>query len=91
MATVFVSGHLKDYTGNKREFHISDAGTISDLILKLNGMFPGIQDRIFDEHDETRPFVNIFVNGENIREGEKERTKLKDKDTVHILPSVAGG
>lgn len=87
---VFVTGHLKDYTGNKREFEIR-ARTISELVVLLNKMFPGIQDRIFDEHDETRQFVNIFVNGENIRDGEKERTKLKDGDTVHILPSVAGG
>lgn len=88
---VFLTGHLKDYTGNKREFEISDARTISELVIRLNKMFPGIQDRIFDEHDATRPFVNIFVNGENIRDSDRERTTLKDKDTVHILPSVAGG
>lgn len=88
---VFLTGHLKDYTGNKREFKISDVRTISELVVRLNKMFPGIQDRIFDEHDETRPFVNIFVNGENIRDFGGERTTLKDNDTVHILPSVAGG
>ncbi|MDG6905883.1 MAG: MoaD family protein [Nitrososphaerota archaeon] len=88
---VFVTGHLKDYTGNKREFEITKTRTVTELIAALNGMFPGIQDRIFDEHDQTRPFVNIFVNGENIRDGDRERTTLKDGDTVHILPSVAGG
>ena len=54
-------------------------------------MFPGIEDRILDDQGETRPFVNIFVNGENIRDGAKENTKLNEGDIVHILPSVAGG
>jgi MoaD family protein len=88
---VYLTGHLKDYTGNRREFKISNVPTVTELIGMLNEMFPGIRDRIFDDHDETRPFVNIFVNGYNIRDGEKERTKLKDGDNVHILPSVAGG
>ncbi len=91
MVRVCISGHLKDYTGRKREFEISNAEDISSLISTLNKIFPGIRDRIFDDQDKTRPFVNIFVNGENIRDGQNENTKLKEDDTVHILPSVAGG
>jgi molybdopterin synthase sulfur carrier subunit len=89
---VHISGHLKDYTGKKREFEISDkVEDVTELIEKLNQMFPGIKDRIFNDQDKTREFVNIFVDGTNIRDEEKEDTKLKDSCTVHILPSVAGG
>jgi len=88
-----ISGHLKDYTGNKRNVEISekDVTDVTSLISKLDQMYPGIKDRVFDDQDRTREFVNIFVNGLNARETEKECTKLKDGDTVHILPSVAGG
>ncbi len=87
-----ISGHLKDYTGRKREVEISDEVIdIAGLVEKLNQMFPGIKDRIFNDQDRTREFVNIFVNGSNIRDGEKEATTLKDGFTVHILPSVSGG
>jgi sulfur-carrier protein len=90
---VHISGHLKDYTGSKRELEIPKDGVqdLFSLVEKLNAMFPGIKDRIFDDQDRTREYVNIFVNGTNARETEKEMTKLKDGDTVHILPSVAGG
>ena len=93
MIRVHISGHLKDYTGKKRDFELPDSGisNVTALVMKLNEMFPGIRERIFDDQDRTREFVNIFVNGENIREKAFEDTSLKDSDLVHILPSVAGG
>ena len=87
-----MSGHLKDYTGKKRDFDLPpESKNLTELVEKLNNMFPGIKDRIFDDQERTRPYVNIFVNGENARDVANENTKLKDGDTVHILPSVAGG
>jgi len=92
MILVHISGHLKDYTGKKREVEIpADVTNVTSLVEKLNQMFPGIKDRIFNDQDKTREFVNIFVNGSNIRDGDEESTNLKDGYTVHILPSVAGG
>jgi sulfur-carrier protein len=88
---VFITGHLKDYTGKKRELEIPNTKNVSSLIDELDFAFPGIRDRIFDDQDQTRPFVNIFVNGSNIRDGAEENTTLKEGDVVHILPSVAGG
>jgi molybdopterin synthase sulfur carrier subunit len=77
--------------GAKKELDITGVSSVSDLVSRLDEMFPGIKDRIFDDQDRTREFVNIFVNGENIRDGEHEKTRLKESDSVHILPSVAGG
>jgi sulfur-carrier protein len=92
LITVYISGHLKDYTGRRRSIEISGEGlNICMLVEKLDLVFPGIKDRVFDDQDNAREFVNIFVNGVNIRDIEKESTNLKDGDTVHILPSVAGG
>jgi molybdopterin synthase sulfur carrier subunit len=93
MITVNVSGHLKEYTGKKREFQIPESSvrTVLDLVEQLDKLFPGIKERILDDQDVTRQYVNIFVNGEDIRFSEKENTKLKEGDKVHILPSVAGG
>lgn len=93
MIIVHVSGHLKDYTGKKRdlEVEIGSAKSVRGLIRHLNSLYPGIGDRIVDEQDVTRPYVNIFVNGEDIRDRARENTTLKDGDVVHVLPSVAGG
>ena len=88
---IHVAGHLKDYTGKNRDFEIPDEDNVSTVISYLEGMFPGIKHRILDDQDRTREYVNIFVNGENIRDRENENTRLKAGDQILILPSVAGG
>ncbi|MCL5067851.1 MAG: hypothetical protein M1368_05810 [Thaumarchaeota archaeon] len=52
---VFITGHLKDYTGKKREFEISNTNNVSSLLGVLNEMFPGIGNRILDDQGKTRP------------------------------------
>lgn len=54
-------------------------------------MFPGMKDRICDEQEKVREYVNIFVNGEDFRHLKGEQTTLSDGDEVMILPSIAGG
>jgi molybdopterin synthase sulfur carrier subunit len=89
--SVHISGHLKNYIGEKKEVRVSGAGDIVQLVYRLNEMFPGIRDRILDDQDKPREYVNIFVNGENVKDGAGEKTILNDGDKVHLLPSIAGG
>lgn len=91
MISVYISGHLKDYVGSKSNLEMPVSRDVTMLMDELSKLFPGIRDRIFDDQDRTRPFVNIFVNGINIRESGGESTTLKEGDKVHILPSIAGG
>jgi sulfur-carrier protein len=88
---VKLSGQLRDCTGDAREVEMASARTVIQLIDALEARFPGIRGRILDDQDKPRSYVNIFVDGESIRETGMEGTKLKDGDRVHILPSVAGG
>ena len=52
---------------------------------------PGLKDRICDEGGEIRRFVNVFVNGEDVRFLAGLSTDLKTGDEVSIVPAVAGG
>ena len=61
------------------------------VILGLEGDYPGIKERICDEAGEIRRFVNIYVNGEDVRFDNGLDTSLKDGDEVSIVPAVAGG
>ena len=88
---IHVAGHLKDYTGESVDIEIERASDIIDVIRQLDARVPGIKDRILDEHDKTRVYINIYVNEENIRHLGGESTKPKDGDIIYILPSVAGG
>jgi molybdopterin synthase sulfur carrier subunit len=88
---IHVAGHLKDYTGRSVDLEIEGAEDILDVIAQLDERVPTIRDRIFDEHDRTRPFINIYVNEEDIRFLQSKKTALKDGDQVSIVPAIAGG
>lgn len=88
---IHVAGHLKDYTGRSVDLEIQAANDVLDVIAKLDSKVPGIRDRILDEQDRTRPYINIFVNERDVKELDGESTATKDGDVIYILPSVAGG
>ena len=88
---VHVAGHLKDYTNDAIDLELQKVGDVFDLVLRLNTRFPRFRERILDEHDRIRPYINVYVNEESVKELQGERTKVKDGDIIYILPSVAGG
>jgi MoaD family protein len=88
---VLVSGQLKDLTAGAREVDLEGARDLDEAVRELENAYPGIGRKIVDDQGRIRKYVNVFVNAENSRALNDERTKLKDGDVVHILPSVAGG
>lgn len=68
----------------------SNAGSIKELVVDLDGQYPGLGERI-SEDGKIRRFVNIYVNEEDIRFLKAEETELKDGDEVSIIPAIAGG
>ncbi|PIQ85763.1 MAG: molybdopterin synthase sulfur carrier subunit [Candidatus Omnitrophica bacterium CG11_big_fil_rev_8_21_14_0_20_45_26] len=76
---------------NHQEEVLVQADTINGLIEALEKNHPGIKERICDEKGQVRRFVNIFLNDEDIRFLEKEKTTVKDGDVVSIIPAIAGG
>ena len=77
-------------TREQAEVSVS-AGSIRDLIDELDRNYPGVKSRICDESGNIRRFVNVFLNEEDIRFLDKEKTSLKDGDEVSIVPAIAGG
>jgi molybdopterin converting factor small subunit len=88
---VRLTGQLRDLTNGASQVEMDSATDLQTMVKKLDDTFPGLGQRIVDDQERIRAHVNIFVNMENSRELQNERTKLRDGDTVYILPSVAGG
>ena len=66
----------------------------SDLrqcVEALEQQYPGFRERLCDESGEIRRFVNIYVNGEDVRFLRGLGTPLQAGDEVSIVPAVAGG
>ncbi len=66
-------------------------GNLSECIASLDSRFPGFKERLLNETGDLRPFVNIYVNGEDVRFLQGLATRLEDGDEVSIVPAIAGG
>ena len=76
---------------NNLDVVAGEGGTLSHCIDGLESTYPGLKDRICDEQGEIRRFVNVYVNGEDVRFLSGLDTALNAGDEVSIVPAVAGG
>ncbi|WHZ14419.1 MAG: MoaD/ThiS family protein [Nitrospira sp.] len=90
MIKVRIPTPLRPLTKGQGEVE-STAATITDMIGSLDAAYPGLKNRLCDEHGDLRRFVNIYVNEEDIRFLNGKETSLKDGDEVSIVPAIAGG
>jgi molybdopterin synthase sulfur carrier subunit len=88
--TILVPTPLRRFTDGQARVGVSGA-TVADALDDLNSRFPGISERLLDDDGQIRRFVNIFVNGRNIRDANGAQTSLKSGDEVGIIPAMAGG
>lgn len=93
MALNFViPGPLRELAGNRGEVRLDgSAGSVSEALSLLWTTCPGVRDRVITELGEVRPHVNIFVDGESIRDLDGLRTYVRDGAEIVILPAVSGG
>ena len=68
-----------------------ESSNLSELVEKLDAEYPGFKERLVDENGELRYFVNIYVNGEDVRFLKGLETSTDSGDEVSIVPAVAGG
>lgn len=69
----------------------AEGGTLAACIDGLESSYPGMKERICDEQGELRRFVNVYINGEDVRFLQGIETELKAGDEISIVPAVAGG
>ena len=68
-----------------------EGSSVASVIDALDAEFPGIKGRLCDESGQLRNFVNVYVNGEDVRFEDGLNTATKPGDEVSIVPAVAGG
>lgn len=90
MALVRIPTPLRRLTKGAAEVK-ADGTTIAELIDHLETDYPGLKERICDEHGAIRRFVNIYVNNEDIRFLDGPNTKIGADAEVSIIPAIAGG
>jgi sulfur-carrier protein len=89
---VVLPGALADLAGGARHLDVEvSGGTLGDLLDDLAARHPLLGRRIRDEQGRLRRFVNVYVDGDDVRFERGLGTALRDGAVVQVLPSVAGG
>jgi sulfur-carrier protein len=86
MATVRLRGQLEKLAGGESTVDV-DAGTVTELLRRLEQDHSGLEGWILDERGELRRHINVFVNGEPA----EPDTAIEDRDKIEILPAISGG
>ena len=89
-ATVKIPTPLRKLTNN--ETSVDAVGkTIEQIVESLDSAYPGMRERLIDDNGDLRHFVNIYLNGEDIRYIDGLKSSVSDNDELSIVPAVAGG
>jgi sulfur-carrier protein adenylyltransferase/sulfurtransferase len=81
---------LRPFTGKQDVVEV-DGATVGELLGHLTSRHEGLKKHLYNDEGKLRSFVNIYLNDEDIRYLDREKTAVKPGDTLSIIPSVAGG
>ena len=80
---------LRGETQGVREVEAS-GGTVRELLDDLMSRFPALRGQLLED-EELAPFVNVYVEGEDVRTKNGLETSVEESSTVILLPAMAGG
>ena len=89
MTKVRIPPTLREVTGGERELP-AEGDTVRELLEDLMGRFPGLRTQLVEDGD-IAPFVNVYVEGEDVRTLDGLETDVRPGATVILLPAMAGG
>jgi molybdopterin synthase sulfur carrier subunit len=93
MLTVLMPRTLMSVAGEQRRIEVapSDDDTVAALLDELAARYPIFDRRIRDETGAQRRYVNLYLDGEDIRRLDGLGTKIGTAQELQIIQSVAGG
>ncbi len=89
MSTVRIPPVLRDATGGKREVEASGE-SVRDVLADLGERYPALGERILED-GELAQFVNLYLDGEDVRTRDGLETEVGEGATLILLPAMAGG
>jgi molybdopterin converting factor small subunit len=87
---VIIPTALRPYADRQGSVEFN-ADTVGEALTRLATQFEELRKHLYTDEGRIRSFVNVYLNDEDIRYLEKENTRIRDGDTISIVPSIAGG
>jgi adenylyltransferase/sulfurtransferase len=81
---------LRQYTEKQATIEVQ-AATVGEALSKLTGNHPDLRRHLYNDEGKLRAFVNVYLNDEDIRYLQQDKTPVKESDSLSIVPSIAGG
>jgi MoaD family protein len=90
MSTVKLPGVLRAQANGERQIEVEGA-TIGDAVQALVGRHPGLAEQLLTPEGELHRFVNVYLNGRDVRYLGGLSTPVGERDEIRLLPAIAGG
>lgn len=90
MSVVRIPPVLRQATGGEREIEVAGA-TVSEVLANLYELHPAVRTQLQTDDGELHRFVNLYLNDEDLRLMSWLDTEVSERDTLLILPAMAGG
>jgi molybdopterin converting factor small subunit len=90
MTAVRIPPVLRAQAGNQKKVEVTGA-TVGEALGSLIEQFPGLKEQILTEDGTLNRFVNVYVNGRDVRYEQELATPVEGNDEVILLPAMAGG
>ncbi len=90
MPKILIPTPLRQFAGKKDSVDVAGA-SVGEVLGALTTQYPDLRKNLYNDEGKLRSFVNVYVNDEDIRYLAKDKTEVKDADTISIVPSIAGG
>lgn len=87
---VRIPAPLRKVTGGESEIQ-GEGSTVAELIDNLEASHPGIKEKLVNENGKLHPFINLYINDEDVRYLEELDSAISDGDKISIVPAIAGG
>jgi adenylyltransferase/sulfurtransferase len=81
---------LRTYTGGQNEICV-EGDTVSQVMYNLVKQHPSLKPHLYNDSGDLRPYVNLFLGEENVKDLQGLDTPLRDEDRLLLIPSIAGG
>ena len=90
MPILHIPTPLRPYTDGNSEIELQ-ASDVAGAMEQLIALHPSLKPHLYNDDGQLRPFVNLFLNQENIKDLQGLDTRLSEADRLMLIPSIAGG
>ena len=88
--SVLIPSALRAFVDRKSEIE-AEGATVGEALAHVAAQYPDLKHQIYEDDTKLRGFVNVFVDGTNIKKLNGLETPVTAGATVMIVPAIAGG